>query len=106
MTINYNLVYPNSRPCVGFVDSTVHALRLILAAREGVILRIICCLNDTERKELVISGTVFVFAVEESEIKRWTDSHRWSPSRIIGNFLVRWRFSFQVLYSRVENESF
>jgi len=81
--------YSKAQPFVGVVDTTVHALRLILAAREGLIPRIIRRLNDTERKELVISGAVFVFVVKESGIKRWTDGLSWSPSRIVGNFLVR-----------------
>jgi hypothetical protein len=37
---------------------------------------------------MVASGAVFVFSVEESGIKRWTDGLLWSPSRIVGNFLV------------------
>jgi len=37
---------------------------------------------------MITSGAVFVFSVEESGIKRWTDSMVWSPSRIVGNFLV------------------
>jgi hypothetical protein len=37
---------------------------------------------------MITSGAVFVFGVEESGIKRWTDGLLWSPSRIVGNFLV------------------
>lgn len=52
---------------------------------------------------MIKSGAVFVFSVEESGIKRWTgeiafitqtasaydaDGLLWSPSRIVGNFLV------------------
>lgn len=37
---------------------------------------------------MVGSGAVFIFAVEESGMKRWTDGRGWSPSRIDGNFLV------------------
>lgn len=37
---------------------------------------------------MIHSGAVFVFAVEESGIKRWTDGMLWSPSRIHKNFLV------------------
>lgn len=34
------------------------------------------------------SGSVFVFDEHESGIKRWTDGLIWSPSRILGNFLI------------------
>lgn len=37
---------------------------------------------------MVKSGAVFIFATEESGIKRWTEGLAWSPSRIDGNFLV------------------
>ncbi|KAJ7207022.1 Gti1/Pac2 family-domain-containing protein [Mycena rebaudengoi] len=60
-------------PFYGAVETTMNALRLIHAARQGVIPRI---------------TPVFVFSVEESGIKRWTDGLLWSPSRIVGNFLV------------------
>ncbi|KAJ7760627.1 Gti1/Pac2 family-domain-containing protein [Mycena maculata] len=66
----------------------MNALRLIHAARQGVIPRITRRLNDAERRTMIKSGAVFVFSVEESGIKRWTDGLLWSPSRIVGNFLV------------------
>jgi hypothetical protein len=47
-------------------------------------------LVDRERK-MITSGSVFVFDESESGIKRWTDGLLWSPSRILGNFLVRWK---------------
>jgi len=59
-------------PFHGYVETTVHALRLIHAARQGIIPRITRRLNDTERRSMVKSGAVFIFSVEESGIKRWT----------------------------------
>ncbi|EAU85258.2 hypothetical protein CC1G_10044 [Coprinopsis cinerea okayama7 len=79
---------PDVPPFIGYVETTVNALRLIHAARQGVIPRITRRLNDTERRSMIKSGSVFVFSVEESGIKRWTDGLLWSPSRIVGNFLV------------------
>ncbi|RXW25512.1 hypothetical protein EST38_g361 [Candolleomyces aberdarensis] len=79
---------PDVPPFVGYVETTVNALRLIHAARQGVIPRITRRLNDNERRTMIKSGAVFVFSVEESGIKRWTDGLLWSPSRIVGNFLV------------------
>ncbi|KAJ6577565.1 Gti1/Pac2 family-domain-containing protein [Mycena capillaripes] len=75
-------------PFYGAVETTMNALRLIHAARQGVIPRITRRLNDAERRSMIKSGAVFVFSVEESGIKRWTDGLLWSPSRIVGNFLV------------------
>jgi Gti1/Pac2 family transcription factor len=57
---------PEVPPFVGYV------LRLIHAARQGVIPRITRRLNDNERRSMIKSGSVFVFSVEESGIKRWT----------------------------------
>ncbi|KAJ7803028.1 Gti1/Pac2 family-domain-containing protein [Mycena leptocephala] len=75
-------------PFYGAVETTMNALRLIRAARQGVIPRITRRLNGAERRTMIKSGAVFVFNVEESGIKRWTDGLLWSPSRIVGNFLV------------------
>ncbi|KAK9723036.1 Global transcription regulator sge1, variant 2 [Basidiobolus ranarum] len=44
-------------------------------------------LHEKEKK-LLRSGSVYVFDEKESGIKRWTDGRLWSPSRILGNFLV------------------
>ncbi len=73
---------------IGYVETTTDALRLIMAARQGIIPRITRRLNDSERRAMIRSGAVFVFCVEESGIKRWTEGLSWSPSRIVGNFLV------------------
>jgi len=93
--------YPNAKPYVGLVENTVQALRLVQAVRLGVVPRIIRRLNDTERKEKIFSGAVFVFTVEESGMKRWTDGRLWSPSRIDGNFLVSSRYSHRLRRSYV-----
>ena len=101
---------PDVPPFIGYVETTVNALRLIHAARQGIIPLITRRLNDSERRDMIKSGAVFVFCVQESQIKRWTgkslaawhlklefvfnvvlvivDGHLWSPSRIAGNFLV------------------
>lgn len=59
------------------------------AARRGLIPRVTRRLNDFERRTMIKSGAVFIFSVEESGIKRWTEGLAWSQSRISGNFLVR-----------------
>ncbi|KAH9902974.1 Gti1/Pac2 family-domain-containing protein [Cubamyces lactineus] len=72
----------------GFVNTTMDALRLIEAARRGLIPRVTRRLNDFERRTMIKSGAVFIFSVEESGIKRWTEGLAWSQSRISGNFLL------------------
>lgn len=57
--------------------------------RYGIIPRVTRRLNDSERRTLVRSGAVFCYSIEESGVKRWTDGVLWSPSRVLGNFLVR-----------------
>ena len=37
---------------------------------------------------MITSGSVFVFDENESGMKQWTDGFAWSPSRVLGNFLV------------------
>lgn len=61
------------RPFSGYVETTADALRLIQAARCGLIPRITRRLNELERRSMIKSGAVFVFSVDESGIKRWTD---------------------------------
>ncbi|KAG8962504.1 hypothetical protein FRC03_004189 [Tulasnella sp. 419] len=74
-------------PFCGFIETTEDALLILEAARRRLIPRVTRRLSDRERK-LIASGSVFVFEEEESGIKRWTDSLVWSPSRILGNFLI------------------
>lgn len=44
--------------------------------------------HDRERNSLIKSGSVFIYEENASGIKRWTDGVAWSPSRILGNFLI------------------
>ncbi|KLT40744.1 hypothetical protein CC85DRAFT_303862 [Cutaneotrichosporon oleaginosum] len=74
-------------PFRGFIATTYDALLVFEAARRGMIPRVTRRLNDSERS-MVQSGSVFVYDEQESGIKRWTDGHSWSPSRILANFLV------------------
>ncbi|KAF9303000.1 hypothetical protein BGZ91_009198, partial [Linnemannia elongata] len=71
----------------GYVETTQDTLLIFEACRRGLVPRICRRLQEKERR-IVQSGTVFVFDERESGIKRWTDGLVWSPSRILGNFLV------------------
>jgi hypothetical protein len=74
-------------PWSGWIATTGDALIMLEAARRGVIPRVTRRLVDAERK-MICSGSVFVFDEDENGIKRWTDGLFWSPSRILGNFLL------------------
>lgn len=74
-------------PWSGWIETTGDALLILEAARRGLIPRVTRRLVDSERK-MICSGSVFVFDSDESGIQRWTDGFFWSPSRILGNFLL------------------
>lgn len=72
----------------GYVSSTQDALILFEACLTGILHHVPRRPHDRERSQLVRSGSVFIYEENASGIKRWTDGVTWSPSRILGNFLV------------------
>ncbi|KAL4988969.1 gluconate transport-inducing protein [Aspergillus falconensis] len=72
----------------GYVATTHDALILFEACLTGVLHHVPRRPHDRERSHLVRSGAVFIYEENSSGIKRWTDGVTWSPSRILGNFLV------------------
>lgn len=73
---------------VGYIGSTKDALLIIQAVMDNKLHSVPRRPHDKERNQLIQSGSVFVFVEERSGIKRWTDGVAWSPSRILGRFLV------------------
>lgn len=71
----------------GLVETTSDALRIFELCRHGRLGRVRRRLHERERRQIK-SGSIFVFDEAESGIRRWTDGRLWSPSRILGNFLV------------------
>lgn len=71
----------------GYIENTKDSLLIFEACKRGIIPRISRRLQDNERC-LIRSGSIFCFDEQESGIKRWTDGLNWSPSRILGNFLI------------------
>lgn len=72
----------------GHVNTTHDALLLFEACLTGTLSHVPRRPHDRERNQLVRSGCVFIYEENASGIKRWTDGVPWSPSRILGNFLV------------------
>jgi hypothetical protein len=72
----------------GHIASTLDALLLFEACLNGTLNHVPRRPLDRERSSLIKSGNVFIYEENSSGIKRWTDGIPWSPSRILGNFLV------------------
>jgi Gti1/Pac2 family transcription factor len=72
----------------GHVATTNDALILFEACLTGQLSHVPRRPHDRERNMLIRSGCVFIYEENASGIKRWTDGVTWSPSRILGNFLV------------------
>ena len=72
-----------------YVQDTQDALLLVQAVINGKLRPVNRRPQDSEREEVIRSGNVFVFQEEQGMgIKRWTDGVAWSPSRILGDFLI------------------
>lgn len=72
----------------GYCGSTMDALYLIEWCLRGTGKHVPRRPHDRERAELIASGNIFIYEEHASGIKRWTDGVPWSPSRILGNFLI------------------
>lgn len=72
----------------GIVKSTKEALVLFEACLNARLNHVPRRPHDRERGTLIKSGHIFIYEEHASGIKRWTDGINWSPSRILGNFLV------------------
>ncbi|AMD20733.1 HDL011Wp [Eremothecium sinecaudum] len=72
----------------GYIETNADALLLTQAVLDGKLNPVTRRPYEIERPQLIVSGNVFVFIEEKSGIKRWTDGVSWSPSRIMGKFLV------------------
>ncbi|CAE6521625.1 unnamed protein product [Rhizoctonia solani] len=78
----------NSQAPKIMLKSTKDALLIIEAAERGLFPRLVRRLTEQERAQSIYSGAVLVYDEFESHIRRFTDTLVWSPSRIIGNYLV------------------
>lgn len=72
---------------VGCAHNEIECGIILEQAILGRIRRIRRRMNERERR-CIAAGDVFVYSEEESKIKRWTDSRKWSPSRVQGSFML------------------
>ncbi|KZO92270.1 hypothetical protein CALVIDRAFT_557661 [Calocera viscosa TUFC12733] len=71
-----------------WAHDTLDALVVVEAVRTGVIQALDRRLTREEARDLVKSGNLFIYHEGDSGIKRWTDSYRWTDSRIKYNYLI------------------
>lgn len=72
----------------GFISTTIDAALLFEACLTGQLDLVTGRPQQRQRDALIRSGNVFVYDEQSSGIKRWTDGISWSPSRVMGDFLV------------------
>ena len=72
----------------GFIRTSRDACLLLEAVFMGRIQHIPRRPHERERSSIVTSGNIFIYEESASGVKRWTDGVNWSPSRILGNFLI------------------
>lgn len=72
----------------GFVDTYDNAVMLIQACVRGSLQVIKRRPTSSERPSVAQSGHVFIYEEKASGIQRWTDGRHWSPSRVLGGFLI------------------
>ncbi|KAB8299771.1 hypothetical protein EYC80_000024 [Monilinia laxa] len=72
----------------GYIGNTTDAMMLLEACFSGSLNHLARRPHDKERPELIKSGNIFIHEANSSGVKRWTDGITWSPSRMVGNFLV------------------
>lgn len=70
----------------GHVRTPQDAIVLFEACRLGLLPRVQRRLSEKER-QLIKSGSVFVWDEREAGMRRWTDGKSWSASRVSGSFL-------------------
>ncbi|GME71599.1 unnamed protein product [Ambrosiozyma monospora] len=87
----------------GYIATSKDALIIVQNALLGKLPLIKRRPKEKERPNLIKSGNIFVFVEETSGIKRWTDGMSWSPSRILGRFLIYRELDRDAVIEKREN---
>ncbi len=72
----------------GFVETRDDAVILIQACHQGRLPFVQRRPTSPERPYVAQSGHVFIYEEKASGIQRWTDGRHWSPSRVLGAFMI------------------
>lgn len=78
---------PDMQTYHGHVRTPADAILLFEACRMGLLPRVARRLSEKER-QMIKSGSVFVWDEREAGMRRWTDGKSWSASRVSGSFLT------------------
>lgn len=73
--------------CLGFIRTQMDALLVAHATRLHLLPEVSERLRQRNKAKLR-NGSIFCFSEEGTGMKRWTDGRVWSPSKVLGNFLV------------------
>lgn len=71
----------------GYINNYHEAKLVMHAVRLGMLEPVEARL-DLEQRDSIESGSIFCFIEKEGGMKRWTDGKIWSPSKILGQFLL------------------
>ncbi|EPR79274.1 Gti1/Pac2 family protein [Spraguea lophii 42_110] len=83
----YRSDHPLEYMLKGYIHSLNEASLVVHAVRLGLIKPVTQRLSPSEREEIE-SGSIYCFIKSENGMKRWTDGKIWSPSKILGHFLL------------------
>lgn len=87
----------------GYIHTQEEAYLIIHAIRLGLILPSQKRLLIEERDD-IRSGSIFCFIETKDGMKRWTDGKIWSPSKILGHFLMYWEVPRELSKSSLKKE--
>lgn len=79
--------------CFGFVNTQLDALLVVYATKLSLLPGVVERPKHSE-KARISNGSIFCFSEEKTGMKRWTDGKTWSPSKVLGQFLVYREISF------------
>ncbi|KAG8955486.1 hypothetical protein FRC04_008837 [Tulasnella sp. 424] len=72
----------------GYVETVLDSLLLVEAFRRGSIQGLTGRIPANQRERVIQSGSTFIFLESATDIRRWTDGKKWTPSRVGGEYLV------------------
>ncbi|KAG9049880.1 hypothetical protein FS837_008802 [Tulasnella sp. UAMH 9824] len=72
----------------GYIETVLDSLLLVEAFRRGSIRGLTGRIPPSQRERLIQSGSTFIFLESATDIRRWTDGKKWTPSRVGGEYLV------------------
>lgn len=87
----------------GYIHTQEEAYLIIHAIRLGLVLPSQRRLLIEERDD-IRSGSIFCFIETKDGIKRWTDGKIWSPSKILGHFLMYWEVPRELSKTSLKKE--